>query len=236
MGKILKIIPENPQSEEFVNILPAKNFIPDWYRTSSSTIEGTNSELNPNKPLATTATYKRCTPFYDALTAGYIAFLTADIEVVRNHDGRQLLLSRTHRTIVTDHSPGQWDGLPVPSGYSYVVFKWTNDFGLSTPKDYSLLFTNPINRFDLPFMTITGVVDTDSYHLGVQYPFFIKNDFIGIIEKNTPIAQIIPIKRDSWSREIEEHDPLATSVKYDKFHSTIKRAYRNNFWTKKEYK
>ena len=66
--------------------------------------------------------------------------------------------------------------------------------------------------------------------------FFIKNDFIGIIEKNTPIAQIIPIKRDSWSREIEEHDPLATSVKYDKFHSTIKRAYRNNFWTKKEYK
>ena len=66
-------------------------------------------------------------------------------------------------------------------------------FNIKLPKDYSLLFLSPINRFDLPFLSITGIVDCDMYTGTVHFPFFIKNSFTGIIEKGTPIVQIIPI-------------------------------------------
>ena len=236
MNKTLKIIPKEVNSSEFINIRPASEFVPEWYRLSNSSINNSPFELTTDGGSKNHSTYKKCSPFFDAMTSGYIAFLTADIEVIRKEDGSQFIAFRTMRQIITEHHPLQWQGLPVPSGYTPFVFKWHSQFGFFTPKDYSLFFTNPVNRFDLPFYTISGVVDTDKYDLPIHFPFFIKKDFFGIIEKGTPIAQIIPIKRDSWSREIEKEDINKAQLKLDKYLSTIKRSYKNNFWTKKEYR
>ena len=145
-------------------------------------------------------------PFFDAMTSGYIVFLSADLEVVKKESGMPYLLWRTDREIVTDHSIEQWEGFPCPEGYSAWLYKWHNQFGLKTPKNYSLLFTSPFNRFDLPFSTISGIVDTDSYDMAVHFPFFIKNNFTGIIKKGTPIAQIVPKKNEYWKTELEKYD------------------------------
>lgn len=236
MYKIITITPREENSDGFFNIAPATEFIPEWYRLSSSNILGTNTELVTWSASVTTSTYKKCTPFFDALSIGYIVFLTADIEISRQDNGLPLIQYRTDRQIVSDHASEQWQGLPCPDGYIPYVYKWHNQFGLTVPKDYSLLFTSPINRFDLPFKTITGIVDCDTYDLSVHFPFFIKNNFVGIIEKGTPITQIIPIKRDSWKREYREYDFNRTKKSMEKFLSTIKRSYKNNYWHRKEYK
>jgi len=236
MTKILKIIAEEFNAEEFINILPASEFIPEWYRQSPIKTPQTFSELSLTAQGATNSTYKRCTPFFDAMTSGYIAYLTADIEVIQRPNGTPFIANRTNRLIVSDHSEQQWIGLPEPSGYHRVVYKWHNQFSFNSPEGYSLLFTQPINRFDLPFLTVTGIVDVDKWDLQVHYPFFIRQDFHGIIEKGTPIVQIIPIKRENWERKFEPYEEKNTSSKLDKFYSTIKRSYKNNYWTKKEYK
>ena len=234
--KILKIKPGEMYSENFFNIVPASEFIPEWYRTANGRFEESTTELSPSTPHATTSTFKKCTPFLDAMTTGYMVYLTADIEIGRSPDGVPLILWRTVRDIVTDHSEEQWKGLPVPEGYLPIVLKWHNQFILNVPEEYSLLFLNPVNRFDLPFQTITGIVDCDKYTGKVQFPFFIKENFTGIIQKGTPITQIIPIKRDSWKRDHLEYDEDFRMIEREKFLSTIKRSYKNNFWVKKEYK
>jgi hypothetical protein len=98
------------------------------------------------------------------------------------------------------------------------------------------MFCNPANRFDLPFQTITGIVDCDKYPGQVHFPFFLKEGFTGIIPKGTPIVQIIPIKRDSWKREHLKYDKNFSAIFFEKFFSTIKRSYKNNYWFKKEYR
>jgi hypothetical protein len=238
MSKILKIIPKEKYSDDFFNIVPASEFVPEWYRKSPSSFEGSNTELDIASPSITTATYKKCTPFFDALTSGYMAYLTADIEVTDNPNNPNFpyILWRATRKIITEHSPNQWQGLVPPKGYYRHVLKWHNSLGLRTPEGYSLLFTHPSNRFDLPFITITGVVDTDRYEQPVQYPFFLREDFTGIIEAGTPIAQITPIKRDIWSREHFKYNEDEAIVESEKFRSTIKRAYKNLHWIRKEYK
>jgi hypothetical protein len=235
-SKTIKIIPQEEFSENFVNIEPASKFLPEWYRKSESQIKGTDTELSIYRPSVTNSTYKKCTPFLDAMTVGYIAFLTADIEVTQKPDGSPFIMWRTSRHIITEHNYEQWEGLPVPEGYHMFVYKWHNQFGLKTPEGYSLLFTSPFNRFDLPFKTISGLVDTDEYNLAVHFPFFIKKGFTGIINKGTPICQIVPIKNDNWNRSIDEFDKTGSFLKEERYNSRIKRSYKNSFWKRKEYK
>ena len=156
MSKKIKIIPTTKIAESFINISPSTDFVPDWYRTSKSTIKNQKNSLLKSNPSVTTSTYKKCTPFYDALTIGYTVYLSADIEVI-NQDNRPWILWRTTDTVVTEHNNEQWEGLTVPDGYFPFVYKWHNDLVLKLPQNYSLLFLNPINRFDLPFQTITGI-------------------------------------------------------------------------------
>ena len=236
MNKKFLITPIEAGSENFFNITPSSEFIPEWYRKSVNKIPGTNSELLINNPSVTTSTYKKCTPFFDAITAGYMMYLTADIEVIKKEDGLPYIMWRTKRKIITEHSLNQWEGLPCPDGYSPFVYKWHNQFNIKLPKDYSLMFLSPINRFDLPFLTITGIVDCDMYNGIVHFPFFIKNSFTGIIEKGTPIVQIIPIKREYWKKEHGSYDVKNGLLYREEFLSTIKRSYKKNYWHKKEYK
>jgi hypothetical protein len=236
MNKKFLITPVEEGADNFFNIEPSSEFIPEWYRKSVSRIPNTNSELLVHNPSVTTSTYKRCTPFFDAITAGYMMYLTADIEIIKKENDLPYIMWRTPRTIITEHSPDQWEGLPCPDGYSPFIYKWHNQFNIKLPKDYSLLFLSPINRFDLPFLTITGIVDCDMYNGNVHFPFFIKNNFTGIIEKGTPITQIIPIRREYWKKEHGSYDAKSSLLNKENFFSTIKRSYKNNYWNRKEYK
>ena len=234
--KKIKIQPNEEYADSFFNIVPSSEFIPDWYRLAKGKVGGIKIELDPGSPMGTTSTFKKCTPFFDAMTSGYTVFLTADVEVFENDNGDPRIHWRTDREIITEHSSSQWEGLPVPEGYRTLVLKWHNQFILKVPSGYSLLFLNPINRFDLPFQTITGIVDCDNWDGPVHFPFFIKKSFTGIIPKGTPITQILPIKRDSWRREHKKFDKDFAVITKEKFLSTIKRSYKNNYWIRKEYK
>jgi hypothetical protein len=234
--KKIQIQPIEEFSDNFFNIKPASEFIPEWYRLSNGNVKEFNSDLNPFDPRGTTSTFKKCTPFYDGLTSGYIVELTADVEITRSNEGRLLVLWRVSRDLITEHSENQWTGVPIPEGYLNIVLKWHNQFTIKSPKGYSLLFTHPINRFDLPFQVITGIVDCDNYTLPIHFPFFVKESFTGIIPAGTPIAQIIPVKKDYWEREYLKYDKNFSFIEMQKFLSTIKRSYKNNFWERKNYK
>ena len=236
MSKKFLITPIEEGADNFFNIKPSYEFIPEWYRKSSGNVRGTNSELLPMNPSATNSTYKKCTPFFDSMTAGYMMYLTADIEVVKKENNMPYIMWRPERKIITEHSQEQWEGLPCPDGYSPFVYKWHNQFNVNLPKDYSLMFLSPINRFDLPFLTVTGIVDCDTWTGSVHFPFFIKNNFTGIIEKGTPITQMIPIKREHWQKEHGQYDAKKVFSNQQNFYSTIKRSYKNNYWHRKEYK
>lgn len=234
--KKIKIRGMEEYSDNFLNIYPAEDFIPEWYRNSPPKIKNANTELMINNPMNLTSTYKKCTPFLDALSSGYIVALSADIEVVIDDNEVPRIIWRTGRNIVASHDVQQWDGLPYPSDCFPFVFIWNNQFSINTPAGYSLLFTQPLNRFDLPFESISGIVDADLYNLAIGFPFFIKKGFSGIIKKGTPIVQIIPIKREDWERQYINYDKNFSITEKEKFRSTIKRSYKNNFWNRKKYK
>jgi hypothetical protein len=114
--------------------------------------------------------------------------------------------------------------------------KWMNHYTTVLPKGYSLFFTHPSNRFDLPFITMSGFVDTDVHNIAVHLPFLIKKGWSGLIESGTPIAQIIPIKREYWKSDTTFVDEIEKIARYEKHNMKAHYAYKKNIWSRKSYK
>jgi hypothetical protein len=225
------IVRAETKNTELAGVLPkpAVNVIPQWYKDLplDKVKVGTDGLLNSK--------LKKCTPFLDAMTAGYMVTLSDDV-FVEYVNGTPKVTWRGTRTIVSPHTVEQTQGFPIPAGYVPIALKWQNEFSYELPKGYSFWCTHPANRLDLPFLTLTGLVDVDSYNLAVQFPFFLKEGFEGIIEAGTPLAQLIPIKRENWEIKRAPLDEDLAYSRYEAFRKKINRSYKSQYWSKKSYK
>ena len=59
----------------------------------------------------------------------------------------------------------------------------------------------PMKASQMPFTTLTGLVDCDHYHdAWVHFPArWHDANFNGVLPKGTPVAQCFPVKRENWS-------------------------------------
>jgi antitoxin (DNA-binding transcriptional repressor) of toxin-antitoxin stability system len=126
-----------------------------------------------------------------------------------------------------------------PEGYYKEHFAWFPEWSVETPPGYSALYTHPLNRFELPFLTVSGIIDNDKVILPGSMPFFVKEGFVGIIEAGTPIAQIIPFKREDWESEYASEKPLDLArknvVNSQKYRKPDGGVYKNEVWEPRKY-
>jgi len=214
---------------------PATSSIPKWYKEIPKFLNN-EKKWKFDSVSSGNATVKWCAPFLDAMTAGYFIYLENDIEVQKQNGDTQILWKRGGETFIGKHDYGQISPSQIPSDYLKEAYKFSNEWSVAAPTGYSFLFTHPMNRTDLPFITLSAIVDSDTYLNQINFPFILKKDFEGIIEAGTPIAQIIPIKRESWKMALEEYEEEFSHKTLAFFGSKIYRTYKKLFWTKKEYR
>lgn len=215
--------------------IPAVRNLPNWYKAKKPLI-GDTKKHHKNPDGTKNVTIKWCNPFGDALGSGYFMLLENDVQLTQVNGTQDFVWSRGGSQFIGSHSKEQISPELIPKGYSQDPWKFLNFWGIQTPPGYSTLFTHPMNRTELPFLTLSGVVDTDDYNQPVNFPFIIKNDFEGIIEAGTPIAQVIPFRRENWQAEIQDYDPKKVAGINAKFSRKIFRPYKLGYWKRKEYK
>ena len=234
--KKIKFIPISQEFEDFAEVpKPIRLVVPSWYKDMSKSVYKDRGTLLPDfKP---NMTIKTCVPFLDTMVSGYAITLPCDVEVVQESKYQNRVIWKSNWTPVTAHSMEQIPEKLVPDGYEKLPLKWENGWIIKVPKGYSVLFSHPFQRLDLPFYTIPGIVDCDQHNSAVNFPFLLKKDFIGIIEKGTPVAQFIPFKRETWNSEIEKYEDNKDFIKKNDnlYLSKISNFYRNSSWSKKEY-
>lgn len=187
-----------------VEVKKSIEVIPDWYKELNSrvTVKDTSREE---------LTIKRCIPVLDVLTMGYYIVTAQNYEFAYNEEKGYHDISGNFSSDskpITMHPMEQLGGMPFSSEYCTYAYKWTNPYVIKTPKGYSTLISHPANAPYLPFYTLSGVVDTDTYFRPINFPFLMKKDFTGVLPKGTPIAQILPFKREDWSSKVVT-DPSA---------------------------
>jgi len=182
-------------------------------------------------------TVKKCPPFIDAMTYGFLIPLATDLEV---RDGEfswnftlpEKLMGEYSHSPIDFHDPSQAKGTPFFDEDRFIV-KFNNFWTIQAPPGYSLLFTHPINRADLPFTTLTGLVDCDTfYHSPVHFPArWREASFSGVLPKGTPVAQCIPVKREIWSAAFGElsEEAVARMIKTQNATDSESGIYRRQF-------
>jgi hypothetical protein len=178
--------------------IPAVLGLPDWFKAMPQ--KAFNATMGEPSQ-----TVKKCPPFIDAMTYGFLIPLIADLEV---RDGQfswnfelpKGYVSEYPHSPIGFHDPSQIAGTPFADEDRYII-KFNNFWIIEAPPGYSLLFTHPLNRADLPFTTLTGLVDSDTFcHSPVNFPArWHDTAFNGVLPKGTPVAQCLPVKRESWA-------------------------------------
>lgn len=217
------------------NPVPSFKTMPKWFLEMSRYTDGTKSaRMTANSE--TNMSVKGCPPFLDSMLSGYMITLLGDVFVTKNKTESLDFLWKTELKLVSGHSPSQFDVDQIKEPYRKEAFKWINHWSISLPSGYSALFVHPLNRIDLPFLTLSGIVDCDQYSLPVNFPFLIDKNFEGVIPAGTPIAQIIPIKREVWKHDIEQYDDFFKDKNESSFFKTVFNSYKTNYWNRKEYR
>ena len=174
--------------------VPARGYLPDWFRKLPAVDERMLSTSD------TGLTIKRCMPFLDAMTTGWIIPLAATVRLEIRDGGAVVEAGWDFdRTMVSNHGPHQVRGNPWGDRPPR---KFHNFWTIVTPPGWSCLFVDPLNRPNGVFEVLSGVVDTDTYRAAVHFPFFATGpDGLHVIERGSPLVQVIPFRRETADQE-----------------------------------
>lgn len=182
--------------------IPAVLGLPDWFKSLPQ------KAYNPTMGTDT-QTVKKCPPFIDAMTYGFLMPLPIDLEVRDgefswNFEVPKGFVSEYSHSPIGFHDSSQVVGTPLEDEDRFII-KFNNFWTIEAPPGYSILFTHPVNRPDLPFTTLTGLVDCDKFsNSPVNFPArWHDTAFNGVLPKGTPVAQCLPVKRENWVGRFE---------------------------------
>lgn len=230
MIKVIKFI---PWGKEYSLLQPIRSQIPQWWRQGETdlVIDGVSQGHG----------MKTCVPFMEIMSSGYVIRTPFDIYVVKDEEGN---------IQVRWQGPDGWSDfigerpkelgatIPRPAGHAPNGFVWSCKWSWKTPRGYSTIVTHPFNRYDLPFTTLSGIIDSDVFHGNGNIPFFFKEDFTGIIPEGTPFATVFPYKRNKWKMWVDSfftEKILDTQLRPLQEDERKDFSYKKIFWKKKEY-
>lgn len=211
---------------------PAGRMLPDWLREMPAQVAADSLGGAPIRTL------KHCPPFLDAMGLGLMIPLVTDLHIAGGQiswdwDPPVITDAPITRAPLGAHVPEQAQGAPLPLAPGALVIKFTNFWTLQAPEGWDLLFTHPLNRADLPFVTLSGLVSADRFALGyVHFPaLWTAPEFEGTLPAGTPVAQVIAVPRGQPGLELATMSPdeIAESRGIQEALQATPGHYRKNF-------
>lgn len=226
----------NPESES--NPEPSIKSLPEWYKSADRYYKAPDGQCPVDHEGGKIPTWKACPAIYDILGTGYVLKTPCDINFVERKDYLIAEVSDPYyQDFIQYREP--MEGFEQPVGYRSHHFAWFPDWAPSVPEGYSVLYSQPFNRFDLPFLNTSGIVDNDSVDVPGTMPFFIRSGWTGLIKSGTPYMQLLPFKRDDWESEhifLDEKEIVRRNLKNSKiYRKPGGGVYLNETWNRRKY-
>jgi hypothetical protein len=192
-------------SDHLPRPVPARGALPDWLRAMPARA---HSEIHGRE----IRTVKQCPPFIDAMAYGVMVLLPCDIHVDGGAfswawDIPEPATSGHPRAPLSFHVAAQFPDAPFARD-GQAAIKFNSFWTIEVEPGWSLFATHPVNRDDLPFRLISGLVDADRFHDGgINFPaIWTRADFSGVLPRGTPVAQCFAVPREAPQLVFENFD------------------------------
>lgn len=219
---------------------PVIKNMPNWFREADRFAKNPVTGefwIGPDKGKV--PTWKACPALFDIMATGYTLVTPCDIEFFINKNGTIdfKILDLKYKDFCSTRPP--MPQFEHPDGFYRDHFAWFPEWAVKAPEGYSVLYSSPFNRYDLPFMTVSGIIDNDKINLPGTMPFFIKDGWTGVLPAGTPYVQLLPFKRENWESDFTFPDQN-TMIKNNVDNSKKYRVpdggiYKNQVWSKRTY-
>ena len=183
----------------------ARGALPDWLRAMPAKA---HSEIHGRD----IRTVKQCPPFVDAMAYGVMILLPCDVVVDQGSFSwdwniPEPVTSGHPRAPLSFHVAAQFPDAPFAKD-GQAAIKFNSFWTIELEPGWSLFATHPVNRDDLPFRLISGLVDSDRFHDGgINFPaIWTRSDFSGVLPRGTPVAQCFAVPREAPELEFECFD------------------------------
>jgi hypothetical protein len=189
-------------------------------------------------------TVKRCVPFLEACSMGYIIPMWADMFVTAkdgdlNFDFPPNYIPQEERkgmkgATMSFHTTNQIKDHPLQNQkYGEHPCKLHSPWIIETSKGVSCLFTSPLNHMETRLKILDGVVDTDTYYNHINFPFlWTGGDGEFFIPQGTPLVQVIPFERTECKASYGQVD----CERRDKVAGAVGTVMRNGYKTQIHHK
>jgi hypothetical protein len=210
--------------------VPARQALPEWLRAMP---RHAFSDLHGEA----VRTVKHCPPFVDAMSQGFVIPLPCDVTVEKGRlswDWDLPPLAAVHhpRAPISFHAPAQVEGTPFHTA-DQVIVKFNSFWTIELEEGWSLFAMHPVNRADLPFRLLSGLVDADRFHdVGILFPaVWLDPDFTGVLPRGMPVAQCLPVPREALVCDYASFDVAETRGYDATAHSLLSGhgVYRRSF-------
>lgn len=218
---------------------PAFKNVPEWYKKTNAYFHNEKTPRLINNKISASSTIKKCMPVFDMMSSGYILFTPTDVWVTqeKTETGTNPIYTWPSWEVLNFHAIEQAPDLPYNSGHTINYPKWINDWSIKTSPGCSVMVLSPTYR-DSIFTILPAVVDTDKYFNNINFPFVLNDiNFEGLIPAGTPMAQIIPFKRESFEMEIGNDQQFKDALDHRKnILGVFYNGYKARFRQDKTYK
>lgn len=228
--KLIDIFPE-PE--------PASKNLPSWYKQQPAYFNNDKTVINGSQKL----TVKKCIAFFDVVSSGYILKCPVDIHIDTTQEKPVFEISPQFNQLkiplIANHSMEQVSHYPIDKENELdFLLRINMVWVISTSKNYSCLFLNPQHHDSLPIKAVSAIIDTDEFYSDGLFSFIVKKGFKGIIKKGTPLVQVIPFKRESWTSTINQNFDVNNELRHQRYkiRTMFSGGYKKYFWKKKVYK
>jgi hypothetical protein len=187
---------------------PIMKTIPEWIRKADRfAVNEQNGEYWEMPGLGgKIPTWKSCPAIFDIMGTGYALRTPCDIEFFLDDNQKicSKVLDPMYKDFIQERMP--MPQFKSPMGYHEDHFAFFIDWGIAVPDGYSVLYSPPFNRFELPILATSGIVDNDKVNLSGTLPFFVVKGWTGVLPAGTIYSQMLPFKREHWDSEVVIED------------------------------
>lgn len=224
----VRFLTDQANLEAFPQPKPAIKALPSYFAKLQKNIT----------PNPASSTVKKCVPFLEAMSAGFVIPMWCDVFVVaRNGDiNLEFPPHLNMETSVSQHTYEQISGHPLAeTPYGKMPLKLHSPWIIQSEPGVSCLFCSPLNHMETRLKILDGVVDTDNYYNHINFPFiWTGGDGEFYIKKGTPLVHVIPFARQKFTLDVGVIDKDKHEADMAKLGTVLRDGYRHNFWHKSE--
>jgi len=205
--------------EKVVPIVPAKDYIPDWWKRVERMIDRVDSK----------GTVRNCPSFPEYITQGFVVPLWCDLHVNIQHDKFEWKTPERMFSF-SSHADVQfrdWAPKHVKDNSS-MVLKPNCPWRIKTPPGWSVWQLPMYYDFNPTFEVLPGIIWSDMHH-EINQQMLMKKYGEFLIPRGTPLAMYVPYERQKYDFDIQGPTPENaswTNESYIHIRSKFKGGYK----------